>query len=375
MILRKMGKTGEEVSALGFGCMRLPTLQDGKIDLPEATKMLRFAIDNGVNYVDTAWGYHNGESEPFVGEALKGGYRERVHLATKLPSWLIKTREDMDHYLDEQLKRLQTDSIDFYLIHALNRRFWKNLKENDLFDFMDKALEQGKIKHIGFSFHDTLEVFKEIVDSYNWEFCQIQYNYVDLKYQAGAEGLRYASKKNMGIVIMEPLRGGRLANRVPPEVAELWKSAPKKRTPAQWALRWLWNDPDIGVVLSGMSNMDQVKENIETAKRAVPESLTPEELDLVAEVGRVYRSRTGVGCTGCNYCMPCPNNVFIPTAFEFYNIALMFDDAKEAKRSYNLFVKEENRASKCIECGKCEELCPQRIAIIEKLKEVKALLE
>ena len=375
MILRKMGKTGEEVSALGFGCMRLPTLQDGKIDLPEATKMLRFAIDNGVNYVDTAWGYHNGESEPFVGEALKDGYRERVHLATKLPSWLIKTREDMDHYLDEQLKRLQTDSIDFYLIHALNRRFWKNLKENDLFDFMDKALNQGKIKHIGFSFHDTLEVFKEIVDSYNWEFCQIQYNYVDLKYQAGAEGLRYASKKNMGIVIMEPLRGGRLANRVPPEVADLWKSAPKKRTPAQWALRWLWNDPDIGVVLSGMSNMEQVKENIETAKRAVPESLTPEELDLVAEVGRVYRSRTGVGCTGCNYCMPCPNNVLIPTAFEFYNIALMFDDAKEAKRSYNLFVKEENRASKCIECGKCEELCPQRIPIIEKLKEVKALLE
>ncbi len=276
MILRKMGKTGEEVSALGFGCMRLPTLQDGKIDLPEATKMLRFAIDNGVNYVDTAWGYHNGESEPFVGEALKDGYRERVHLATKLPSWLIKTREDMDHYLDEQLKRLQTDSIDFYLIHALNRRFWKNLKENDLFDFMDKALNQGKIKHIGFSFHDTLEVFKEIVDSYNWEFCQIQYNYVDLKYQAGAEGLRYASKKNMGIVIMEPLRGGRLANRVPPEVADLWKSAPKKRTPAQWALRWLWNDPDIGVVLSGMSNMEQVEENIETAKRAVPESLTPE---------------------------------------------------------------------------------------------------
>jgi predicted aldo/keto reductase-like oxidoreductase len=374
MVHREIGKTGEKVSALGFGCMRLPTLDNG-IDIPEATRMLRHAIDKGVDYVDTAWGYHNGQSEPFVGEALKDGYRKKVNLATKLPSWLIKSREDMDHYLNEQLKRLQTDVIDFYLLHALNGRFWDNLVKNNVFDFMDRAKRSGRIKHIGFSFHDTLETFKKIVDAYDWEFCQIQYNFLDTDYQAGTEGLNYAAEREMGVIVMEPLRGGKLVRRVPGDVQKIWDLAPQKRSPVEWALRWVWNDPAVGVVLSGMSNMENVEQNLEIADAALPNSLTSQELSLISRVREIYTSRIKVDCTACGYCMPCPNNVAIPDSFEVYNDAAMFDDVEGARRSYNNFFKPENRASKCVECGKCEELCPQKIPIIEKLKEVAALLE
>jgi predicted aldo/keto reductase-like oxidoreductase len=374
MVYREMGKTGEKVSALGFGCMRLPTLDNG-IDIPQATRMLRHAIDNGVDYVDTAWGYHNGQSEPFVGEALKEGYREKVNLATKLPSWLIKSREDMDHYLDEQLKRLQTDVIDFYLLDALNKRFCDNLVKNNVFDFMDRAKSSGRIKHIGFSFHDTLETFKKIVDAYDWEFCQIQYNFLDTDYQAGTEGLNYAYKREMGVIVMEPLRGGKLVRRVPGDVQKIWDLAPQKRSAVEWALRWVWNNPAVGVVLSGMSSMEQVEQNLEIADAALPNSLTSQELSLIARVREIYISRIKINCTACGYCMPCPNNVAIPDSFEVYNDAAMFDDVEGARRAYNNFFKPENRASKCIECGRCEELCPQKIPIIEKLKEVAALLE
>lgn len=375
MIRREMGKTEENVSALGFGCMRLPTLDDQSIDVDEAKRMLRFAVDNGVDYVDTAWGYHNGQSEPFVGLALQDGYREKVKLATKLPAWLIKSREDMDYYLNEQLKRLRTDAIDFYLIHSLNRRSWKNLKEHDIFDFMDSALSSGRIRHIGFSFHDTLDVFKEIIDSYDWEFCQIQYNFLDTENQAGVEGLGYASDRGIGIAVMEPLRGGKLANNVRKDILHIWQSAEIQRSPAAWALRWVWNDPRVGVVLSGMSTMDQVRENIETAREATPNSLNHSELTTVEKVKEEYKKRIKVNCTGCSYCMPCPSGVAIPTSFDFFNDAFMFDNVEDQKKVYLRLVKEENRASRCTECGRCEELCPQSIEIIKNLKEVSALFE
>lgn len=375
MIRREMGKTGEKVSALGFGCMRLPTRDDQSIDVDEATRMLRFAIDNGVDYVDTAWGYHNGQSEPFVGSALQDGYRDKVNLATKLPSWLIKSREDMDYYLNEQLRRLRTDVIDFYLIHALNRRYWKNLKEHDIFEFMDSALASGRIRHIGFSFHDTLDVFKEIIDSYGWEFCQIQYNFVDTEHQAGLEGLKYAAGKGIGVAVMEPLRGGKLATNVRDDILSIWNSSGIDRTPAAWALRWVWNDPDVGVVLSGMSTMDQVRENIETAREASPYSMSSSELAIVDKVREEYKKRIKVSCTGCSYCMPCPSGVAIPTCFDFFNDAYMFDSIEHHKKAYLRSVKKENRASLCVECGRCEELCPQNIPIIEQLKEVSSLFE
>lgn len=375
MIRREMGKTGEKVSALGFGCMRLPTRDDQSIDVDEATRMLRFAIDNGVDYVDTAWGYHNGQSEPFVGSALQDGYRDKVNLATKLPSWLIKCREDMDYYLNEQLRRLRTDVIDFYLIHALNRRYWKNLKEHDIFEFMDSALASGRIRHIGFSFHDTLDVFKEIIDSYGWEFCQIQYNFVDTEHQAGLEGLKYAADKGIGVAVMEPLRGGKLATNVRDDILSIWTSSGIDRTPAAWALRWVWNDPDVGVVLSGMSTMDQVRENIETAREASPYSMSSSELAIVDRVREEYKKRIKVSCTGCSYCMPCPSGVAIPTCFDFFNDAYMFDSIEDHKKAYLRSVKKENRASLCVECGRCEELCPQNIPIIEQLKEVSSLFE
>lgn len=375
MIRREMGKTGEKVSALGFGCMRLPTRDDQSIDVDEATRMLRFAIDNGVDYVDTAWGYHNGQSEPFVGSALQDGYRDKVNLATKLPSWLIKCREDMDYYLNEQLRRLRTDVIDFYLIHALNRRYWKNLKEHDIFEFMDSALASGRIRHIGFSFHDTLDVFKEIIDSYGWQFCQIQYNFVDTEHQAGLEGLKYAAGKGIGVAVMEPLRGGKLATNVRDDILSIWTSSGIDRTPAAWALRWVWNDPDVGVVLSGMSTMDQVRENIETAREASPNSMSSSELAIVDRVREEYKKRIKVSCTGCSYCMPCPSGVAIPTCFDFFNDAYMFDSIEDHKKAYLRSVKKENRASLCVECGRCEELCPQNIPIIEQLKEVSSLFE
>ena len=375
MIRREMGKTGEKVSALGFGCMRLPTRDDQSIDVDEATRMLRFAIDNGVDYVDTAWGYHNGQSEPFVGSALQDGYRDKVNLASKLPSWLIKSREDMDYYLNEQLRRLRTDVIDFYLIHALNRRYWKNLKEHDIFEFMDSALASGRIRHIGFSFHDTLDVFKEIIDSYGWEFCQIQYNFVDTEHQAGLEGLKYAAGKGIGVAVMEPLRGGKLATNVRDDILSIWNSSGIDRTPAAWALRWVWNDPDVGVVLSGMSTMDQVRENIETAREASPYSMSSSELTIVDKVREEYKKRIKVSCTGCSYCMPCPSGVAIPTCFDFFNDAYMFDSIEDHKKAYLRSVKKENRASLCVECGRCEELCPQNIPIIEQLKEVSSLFE
>ncbi|WP_461207063.1 aldo/keto reductase [Clostridium sp. DL1XJH146] len=378
MQYRKFGKTGLDISLLGYGCMRLPMQegQKGKIDEEKATEQIRYAIDNGVNYIDTAYPYHGGESELVVGRALKDGYREKIYLATKLPSWLIKTREDMDKYLNEQLEKLQTDHIDFYLLHALSKDRWQTYKDNGVFDFIDKAKETGKIKHIGFSFHDDLDVFKQIIDEYDgWEFCQIQFNYMDEYFQAGIEGLNYASDKGIPVIAMEPLRGGALTKTIPEDIQKVWDRADKKRTAAEWAFRFVFDYPNINVVLSGMNSIQQIEENIRTAEEGLPNSLKEEEKQLIDEVKKMYRSKIKVDCTKCQYCMPCPVGVNIPYNFELLNNVTMYDDLASSKMRYNNLMKPEDRAEACVQCGKCEKVCPQNISIRVMLKETVAILK
>ncbi|WP_019908098.1 aldo/keto reductase [Thermoanaerobacter indiensis] len=370
MQYRQFGKLNIAVSALGFGLMRLPVIDNdnSKIDEAEAIKMIRYAIDNGVNYIDTAWPYHGGNSEIVAGKALKDGYREKTFLATKLPTWLINEKEDMDKYLNEQLKKLQTDHIDFYLLHALDKSKWENMKKVDALSWAEKKKQEGKIRYIGFSFHDEYPVFQEIVDYYDkWDFCQIQYNYMDIDVQAGEKGLKYAASKGLGVVIMEPIRGGRLANP-PKAVQDIWDTAKVKRTPAEWALQWLWNQPEVSVVLSGMSTFEQLKENIESAKRSGINTLTKEELEIVSKVRNKYKELSPIACTGCNYCMPCPNGVNIPRNFELYNEAHMYNTYEANRRDYENL--GDAKASSCIECGTCESVCPQHLTIIDYLKEV-----
>ena len=375
MLYRRMNNVESDLSILGFGCMRLPIAKDGIIDEKQATEMLRYAIDHGVNYVDTAYPYHKGESEPFVGRALQGGYREKVYLATKLPSWLIKSHADMDRYLDEQLKRLQTDHIDFYLVHGLQKPFWENLRSLGVTDFLDDAIADRRIKYAGFSFHDELPLFKEIVDAYNWTFCQIQYNFMDEQNQAGTEGLKYAADRGLGIVIMEPLRGGMLTKDIL-SINAIWEKAPVRGSPTEWALRWVWNHPEVTVVLSGMSSFGQVEQNIAYAENGLPNSLTQKELGLFKEAETEYKKRIKVPCTGCRYCMPCPSNVSIPECFEMYNQGCMFDAPEVAGINYSflggMFGGSPGFASQCQECGECEEKCPQGIPIREQLKKVEA---
>lgn len=378
MLYRKFGKTNEMVSILGFGAMRLPVLDKSDpstIDDDKAIKLVRYAIYQGVNYVDTAYPYHGngmeggGASEPFLAKALKDGYRERVKIATKLPSWLINTRKDMDKYLNEQLKRLNTDYIDFYLVHSINRYTWHILKKAGIDEFLNQAIKDGRIKYAGFSFHDKLDLFKEVVDYYDWSFCQIQYNYLDENYQAGTEGLEYAAQRGLGITIMEPLRGGKLAD-VSNEVKDVFSKYPEKRSPAEWALRWVWNHEEVSVVLSGMNQMEQVLENIKIAGEAKANTFKRDELDIITKAKKIFEEKIKVNCTACEYCMPCPNGVAIPQNFNCYNAYYMFEGAN----LYN-WIDEEQKASKCIECGKCEEHCPQGIKIIDELKNVAELFE
>jgi len=375
MLYRTLGPTGPEVSVLGFGCMRLPVIDGAanRIDYPAATAMLRDAIDAGVNYVDTAFPYHGtgfavpGESERFVGAALADGYRERVLLATKMPSWLIQTREDMERHLADQLERLQTDHIDCYLLHALKAEWWDKLEAAGVLGFLDDAIADGRIRHAGFSFHDELPVFKRIVDAYPWTFTQIQYNLLDTDYQAGREGLAYAAERAIGVIVMEPLKGGRLAGRVPDDVRAVWDRAETRRTPAQWALRWIWDQPEVSLLLSGMSTPEQVADNLATADAAEPCSLTDDERALVAEVRDVYRSRTKADCTACKYCLPCRVGVDIPGVFARLNNASLYDDFEGAKEAY--LAKVTEKASACVLCYECVPKCPQHIDIPEVLRE------
>jgi uncharacterized protein len=375
MQYRKFGNSDWQASALGFGCMRFPLkgTEASQIDETQASEMLAFAIENGVNYLDTAYPYHGGQSEIFVGKFLKNGYRDKVKLATKLPTWLTKTQDDFDKYLNEQLDKLQTEHIDFYLLHALNANRWPNLMELGILEWSEKAIADGRIGHLGFSFHDNYDAFKMIVDAYDkWTFCQIQYNYMDIENQAGTRGLRYAASKGLAVIIMEPILGGRIA-KSPPSIKEIWDSAEIQREPADWALQWLWDQPEVSLVLSGMSNMQHVEENVASAAKSGISTLTMDELKLIGQVRDQYNELAPIPCTKCEYCLPCPNGVNIPRNFEIYNEGAMYS-IEAAQTAYNQWFPVEENASNCLDCKDCEELCPQQIPISEWMPKIHAEL-
>jgi predicted aldo/keto reductase-like oxidoreductase len=373
MEYRKFNKFDKPVSLFGIGCMRFPMIQTGDgavVDEEQSIQMIRYGIDHGVNYIDTAYPYHNGESELIVAKALKNGYRDRTYLATKLPVWLVEKYDDMERFLDIQLNKLETDCIDFYLLHALNKSRWDSLMELKVLDFMEKAKANGKIKYICFSFHDNNKTFKEIINAYDWDMCQIQMNIMDMDEQATVEGLKYAGDKNIPVVIMEPLKGGKLANRVPDEIGQIYGQSRIKRTPVEWAFRWLYNFPQVAVILSGVSSMEQLKDNLRIFNDAKANCMDEEELALIEQVRQAYLKGIKIPCTGCEYCLPCPQRVSIPRIFDLVNSAFMYMSEKDSKNNYPRFiVNDGNDASKCVECGQCENVCPQNIPIMQKLKE------
>jgi predicted aldo/keto reductase-like oxidoreductase len=375
MQYRKLGKLDWEVSVLGFGAMRLPLAgkEAGDVDEPESTRMMRYAIDHGVNYVDTAYPYHEGKSERVVGKALKDGYREKVKVATKLPVWHVEEAKDFDRYFNEQLERLQTEKIDFYLLHGLNSKSWAKVRDLGVIRWAERAMADGRFDHLSFSFHDNFEALKQIVDGYdNWTFAQVQYNYMDEDYQAGRRGVEYAAGKGLPIVVMEPIRGGQLARPRGP-VAEVWENAPRKRSPAAWALLWVWNQPEVSVVLSGMSTMEQVVENVALADSARPGVLGPEDLALIDRAREAYKGLVPIPCTDCRYCMPCSGGVEIPDIFEMYNDAMIYEDPGAPRWHYRQ-LKEEQRADQCTKCGECADVCPQEIDIPDWLEKVHPFL-
>lgn len=380
MQYRKFGKLDWKPSALGFGAMRLPLAgkDPASIDEPLAIRMIRYAIDNGVNYVDTAYPYHSGRSEVVVGQALRDGYREKVKLATKLPARMVESAADFDRFYNEQTKRLGT-KMDVYLLHGLNRHTWPQVRDLGVLRWAEKAMAAGKFSHLGFSFHDELDVFKGIVDAYdNWTMCQIQYNYMDAEYQAGRRGLQHAAGKGLAVVVMEPLRGGKLAKQPPEAVAGVWGSAPQKRSPAEWGLLWVWNQPEVSLALSGMSAMEHVVENVEVAGRSGVGKLTAADLKLYDRVVEAFRGLGPIPCTACGYCQPCPNGVAIPSIFQVYNEAVMYDDVRTGRARYRgpagFGLKAEERADNCTKCETCVEACPQNIDVPRWLEKVEELL-
>jgi len=375
MKYRQFGKMDWQASALGFGCMRLPTLGDDRsqVDEREALNMLHYGIDHGVNYLDSAYGYHGGNSERVVGKALKGGYRDKVKVATKLPVRIVEKTEDFDRLLNEQMSKLDVEQIDVYLFHGLRAPRWETVQRCDLLRQADRALADGRIGAMGFSFHDSFEMFKTIVDGYDrWSMCQFQYNYMNENYQAGTEGCKYAASKGLATVIMEPLLGGKLAN--PPEAVQaLWDNAPVQRTAVDWALQWLWNQPEVSVALSGMSAMQHVVENVASAEASGVGSMSEADLALIERARQTYEELCPIPCTGCGYCMPCPNGVDIPRNFSLLNNATMYNAFEDARRRYARMV-EGSRAEDCIACRECEALCPQDILISEWMPVVHQVL-
>ena len=387
MQYRKMGSLDWEVSALGFGCMRLPSRRFSLMgaDLEESKRIIRYGIDRGINYIDTAWPYHLGESERVVGQTLRDGYREKVHLVTKLPVPVVRKTEDFDRFLNSQLEKLQTDYLDIYLLHSLNAGTFEKVKRLGLIDKMEEAQRQGRIRHIGFSFHDTYPVFKEIIDYYNWDMAQIQYNYMDTALQATTDGLEYAHSKGIAVVIMEPIKGGSLANP-PVEAVEVMNSASQERTPVDWALQFLWNRPEVATVLSGMGNKQMVEENCDSAERSGINSLNQEEEDLINRLAEIYREKILVSCTGCEYCLPCPEGVNIPHNFAILN-NLYLEQSRirrfQVRRGYNKLAGTKEKLDKenpngngslCVICGECLDKCPQEINIPLELERAHSIL-
>ena len=373
MQYRKLVKNGEELSVLGYGCMRFPT-KNGRIDEVNADKQMLYAYENGVNYYDTAYPYHNGKSEVMLGKFIKKhDIRSKVYIADKLPAFLVNKSEQISKYFDTQLERLDTEYIDYYLMHMLDSlQTWEKLKKLGILEFIKEKKEKGEIRHIGFSFHGRPEEFIKILEDYDWEFCQIQYNYLDEYNQAGLAGLKRANELGIGVVIMEPLRGGNLAAKAPSKVKAKFDTYSEKRSPAFWALRWIWNHPEVGVVLSGMNVDEHVVENIKVAKMTKPNSMSKEEIEIINDVKVIYKELMKVPCTGCNYCMPCPFNVDIPGTFTAYNDKYFFGE-RQTQFMYlgkvvGMMGTEKSGADLCTDCGKCERHCPQEIEIRKELK-------
>lgn len=371
MKYRTMPKSRDALSVLGLGLMRLPTRGDGSLDEEKSMQMLHYALERGINYFDTAWGYHHGASEPLLGKFIAQTDRSRFYIATKLPCWLIKTPADMDEYLDKQLERLQTDHIDYYLLHALNKKSWDKMKSFGMLDWLSKIKADKKIRHIGFSFHDSYPVFRKIVESFDWDFCQFMLNYLDTHYQAGYRGYQLALQKNMGVISMEPLRGGKLVSPIPPEVEKVWLKSSETWSAVERGLRWVWNLSGCTVLLSGMGSLKQIEENIAIAERSEADSLSPRELDLYKKARREYLRRIAIPCTECRYCLPCPHKVGIPNVFGTYNESVMFGEKERHKREYETFIPEEARADKCVNCGACLAKCPQKIDIPSEMAKVR----
>ncbi len=379
MRYRPFGNTGLEVSVFGLGCMRFPTEEDSQgnqlVKRDIAIEMIRTAAKNGVNYFDTAYSYHEGESEKLVGEAFSDGSRKDVFIATKCPVWKVEETDDFDKLLDEQLGKLKTDYVDFYLLHSLNSRFWNKIKDLGALSFLDRIKEDERARFVGFSFHDSYDVFRDILMSYSWDMTQIQLNFLDQEYQAGVKGMKLAAQKGIPVVVMEPLRGGRLAALPSEEISAAWNRSSSRKSPVEWAFRWLYNFPEVNVVLSGVSSLDQLKEDIDIFSKAEANCMSEEEMEVVETVRKLYDKRIAVGCTGCNYCMPCPSGVQIPSIFGFYNNGVLYDDqAKQQELYKKWFVDSGRDAQACVECGKCEEACPQELPIIWLLKEAHSYL-
>jgi len=360
-------------SALGFGLMRLPMLDEKTINVEESVKIVRFAIDHGVNYLDTAYVYYGGESERVMARVLKDGYRKKVKIASKMPMWQVKEESDLDRLFFEQLERLEVDKIDFYLFHALEKDLLPKFKKLPLIDWIEKKRADGYVDYVGFSFHDKLPVFKKIVDMHDWDFCLLQFNIMDIHSQAGIAGLKYAHAKDMGIVIMEALRGGQLTASIPENIKALWAKMDGK-PPVQSMLDFVWNREEVGCIISGMSTLQQVGQNLAYAEKARIGCLSNSELKLYNAIRKAYLEKTQINCTKCNYCKVCPQKIAIPYIFDCINEIRRYEDQKKPSFHYT-FVPQENRADKCTSCGACVTQCPQKLEIPELLKKCVKVFE